>query len=381
VEDMQLWYLSHDQAFGELNGYYGPGWHFYVFSPFSPGSIRDRSVNPRLKVESVIQDIFLGEIRPNLIAVDGSVSDWLDNYEVGRDPVGDSSSRYDLETLSFTQDTSYLYFCVKYADSPTGHLTVEIDINGDLNADVLLKLTDQSTLDGTWWGNSWITDLKGAPIGFVDSINVGSFVELRVHKRFLKGILSKQYLGIRLSHQSAARYVQDETNWFTLLGTPQGPASSVFELLEHGSLALDTFLLVTGNRSIVGEHTGSGSFNPYLRTSSSRLPLTPVGHYKVCFDYRIIEAGADGFEVLFLSPTGASKNQWVLPLRINGHTGESGHSCLEAQLLDFSDYEIRWNVISTGVIAIDNVVITDLQSGRILAEEDFETWWSENSNR
>lgn len=188
-------------------------------------------------------------------------------------------------------------------------------------------------------------------------------------------------LGIRLSHQNAAWHVQDETDWLTLLGTPQVPASSVFELLEHGSLASDTFLLVTGNRSIVGEHTGSSSFNPYLRTSPSRLPLVRVGHYKVCFDYRIIETGANGFEVLFLSPTGASKNQWVLPLRINGHTGESGHSCLEAQLLDFSDYEIRWNVISTGVIAIDNVVITDLRSGRILAEEDFETWWSEDFNR
>lgn len=125
---------------------------------------------------------------------------------------------------------------------------------------------------------------------------------------------------------------------------------------------------------MIGAHDGAGGFTPYLRTVPGKLPLRPLARYRVCFDYRILQTSADGFELLYFSPTGARKNQWVTPLRVYGPDGASGHACLERQLLDYSDYEIRWNVVSTGRLVVDSITVVDLSTGEEVAREDFEAW-------
>ena len=211
-------------------------------------------------------------------------------------------------------------------------------------------------------------------MGFVDSIDVGSSIELRIPKRFLQGILNEQYLGVRLRHYDRFWDLGDETQWMTLWGKPLVPSTSVFELFDCGSVTADTSVALVGKHSILGEYWGNHGFNPYLRTVQTSLPLSPQGRYQVCFDYRIVETNPEGFEVLFFSPTGAGESNWIPSLRLYGTDGKSGHGCLEAQLHDYSDYEIRWNVVATGKIVIDNIVVRNLETNETIAEEDFEDW-------
>jgi hypothetical protein len=374
LDDIRLWYLSQDEAFKEMEGYFGPGWHFYAFSPDAVGSIRDRSTNPRLKVEDVIQKIFLGAPSTQLISIDGAFADWSDRYIIGSDPEGDSQGPNDLLRMSFVQDDSYLYFRVDYAAPPSGDLRIELDFDGDLKADLHLDLSDRYSPDGTWWGNSYTYTSEQHRMGIVDSMDHGASVELRVPKRFLQAFLRPDYVAVRFAHYDRFWDLGDQTQWFPLYGVPVAATPSVFELLDCGSLTSDPALALDGQRSVAGVYAGSGQFTPYLRTVPSELSLAPRGKYRVCFDYRIITTGKDGFEVLFYSPVGGSRNDWVVPLRVNGQEGQSGHSCLEAQLLGYSDYEIRWNVISTGKIVVDNVVVTDLATDTEIAREGFEAW-------
>jgi len=74
------------------------------------------------------------------------------------------------------------------------------------------------------------------------------------------------------------------------------------------------------------------------------------------------------------SPTGARRNEWVMPLRVYGPDGAAGHACLEGQLLSYSDYGIGWNVVSTGRVVVDCISVVDMSTGDEVAGEDFEAW-------
>ena len=374
LETVRRWYLSQDAAFNEMEGYFGPGWHFYAFDPSAVGSVRDKSANPRLKMESVIQTLFVGTASSPLRSIDGSVADWSDSDTVGLDPSGDSVGASDLTRVGFTQDGAYLYFRVDYVAPPSGDLRIDMDVDGDLKEDLHLDLSDRYTPDGTWWGNSYIYSPGQLRMGIVDSIDAGSSIEMRVPRRFLEGIVGEEYLSVRLVHYDRFWNLGDDSQWFTVWGRPRVTTPSVFEVLDCGTLTADPLVALDGARSMMGAYDGTHSFMPYLRTVPSKLPLRPLARYRVCFDYRILETSTDGFELLFFSPAGAKKNAWITPLRVYGQDGTSGHACLEGQLLDYSDFEIRWNVVSTGRVVVDNISVVELSTGEEIAREDFEAW-------
>jgi len=216
--DLQLmrnYYLSQDVAFQPMEGYFGPGWHYYSFTPYACGGVRDSSVNPRLKVEDIIQFLFLGEERPRIITIDGRLGDWLESYRVLNDPVADSRGKQDLTSLSFAQDEEYMYFRVDYVLPPTGFLSVELDTNGDMGRDAFLLLNNVYSLDGTWWGNSFLYEDRDK-IGFVDSIDASNSIEMRVAKRFLIKLLTEYPVRARLVHCDRNWRTEDETTWIAL---------------------------------------------------------------------------------------------------------------------------------------------------------------------
>jgi hypothetical protein len=381
VSDMELYYRAHDIAFREMDGYFAPGWYSYPLHPYFRGGVRDTiTATPRLKIEDTIQEICTGDAVPRIIQIDANSSDWLDTYVVGVDPSGDSRGNEDIVKLSYISDDDYLYFAVTY-NAPLdslGKVVMDIDTTGDGEADaVLLMSNDWSQIHD--WASSLYSgaDFSFPIVGFADAIDAGEMIELRIARRFLVDYLEVGCFRVRVAHFPMYSWtVEDTIDWVTLWESPETLLSTTaFQLLEWGVLREGSEpLTISGTRSVVGEYDGSGSYTPYLRTNPGRLPLTPRGRYRVCFDYRILDPGSEGFEVLFFSPAGASKNEWVKSLRTHGEAGEVGHACLDGQLLNYGDYEIRWNVVATGAIAIDNVLITNLESGVVVAEEDFESW-------
>lgn len=250
-------------------------------------------------------------------------------------------------------------------------------MNGDGSADWELFLNNIWTLRNDWCGKAdlYSDGLRTGPIrGVADSIDGDSSIEIRVAKRFLEQDLNRESLYVCLVQYDRNWRLLDETEWFTLWGESHALASSVFEVLDCGRLTTDVEAATQDGNSLIGEYEGDLSYTAYLRTDPEVLPLAPQGQYQVCFDYRILETNPEGFEVLFFSPTGAGESNWVPSLRLHGTDGKSGRGCLEAQLHNYSDYEIRWNIISNGKIVIDNVVVRDLSTDQIVAEEDFEEW-------
>lgn len=376
TEEMVRYFVSHNTALRNMEGYYMPGWHRYPLVPYRAGGVRDAGQNTiRLKIDETIRSICSVEPVPSRIEIDGSLSDWDEASTVWTDPTGSSHGEQDILALAFQDDENYLYLRVEYASAPSGDLRIEFDASGDLKRDFYANLSDLCTADGTWWGNSHVYDDDNTRIGIVDSLDIGDSIELRINRRFIQDYSLDENLAVRLLHYNswANWRLEDETSWLILLGQPSVPGESVLEIMDCGEVERGEEP-IEGSRAIAGEHYGNGSYTPYLRTNPALLPLQPGGQYEVCFDYRVVESNLEGFEVLFFSPTGARQGQWVFPLRVIGEDGETGHVCLEGQLHNYSDYEVRWNVIDEGKIVIDNVRITDLASGETLVEEGFEEW-------
>jgi len=146
LADIRSYYMAQDAAFREMEGYFGPGWHYYSFNPYYAGSVRDTGVNPRMKVEDLIQLAFLGETRSRIITVDADLRDWQDTPPQFSDPRGDSSGSDDLVALTFAQDTDYLYLRVDYTAPPNGFLSIELDTNGDHKLDSFVLLNNRYDL-------------------------------------------------------------------------------------------------------------------------------------------------------------------------------------------------------------------------------------------
>ena len=221
LADATLYYLTQDAAFNSMQGYFGPGWHFYVFSPGFLGSARDSSTNPRIKLDGVIQRIFLGQEKPRIITVDGEFDDWQSNYTVGEDPLGDAYGTADLLGLDFVEDEDYIYFRIRFESSPSqpSYLKLLMDTIGDDGADWGLLLNNIWTLRNDWCGGACLYSngsMRGPQRGFADSINGDRGIEIRIAKRFFESDLDLSSLRVRLVHNSQSGIVWDETGWFEI---------------------------------------------------------------------------------------------------------------------------------------------------------------------
>lgn len=137
------------------------------------------------------------------------------------------------------------------------------------------------------------------------------------------------------------------------------------DTLPASPLALDAgsrlYALADGGISVRGDGEGSGEnhFRPYLRTLPALLPLRAGHSYRTQFDYACAVPGKDGFELLYFSPIGGAKNDWVHSIAVNGDGSKERGAELIATLKDYPDYEIRWNVVSQGSIALFGLRVYD----------------------
>jgi hypothetical protein len=148
--------------------------------------------------------------------------------------------------------------------------------------------------------------------------------------------------------------------------------SSPFLLKAAGSVASNKAEVISGEKSIKGEHSGLDAYTPYLITDSSRLPLTAGGSYKITFKYKIISNAGDGFECVIYSPTAGRKGDWLPSIRIKGSAGDTGEAILINTLGAYTDYQVRWNIVGKGSIIIDDIKIEVHSSGALVASETAE---------
>jgi hypothetical protein len=145
-----------------------------------------------------------------------------------------------------------------------------------------------------------------------------------------------------------------------------------FLISAIGSLTLKSSELVAGNQSIKGAYDGAGAYTAYLQTDRSVLPLNPNTTYQVSFNYIILTTPSAGFEVLFYSPQGGMVGNFLNSTLIQGVSGDTGTATLTSTLANFPDYQARWNVVGTGAIAIDEIKITNVSTGAVVAYENAE---------
>jgi hypothetical protein len=140
------------------------------------------------------------------------------------------------------------------------------------------------------------------------------------------------------------------------------------EIANDGVLTTDPDVVISGESSILGTHAGDGSYSPYLRTKKSILRFSPESTYTVKFNYRIVAEPDEGFELLFYSPVGGAEGNWLPSLVITGEAGETGSAELTSTLGPYTDYEVPWNIIGTGSIAVDDIEVTDSTGGLFAVE-------------
>jgi hypothetical protein len=146
----------------------------------------------------------------------------------------------------------------------------------------------------------------------------------------------------------------------TLIRTP----AKSFVLERGGELGE-----IEGEPWIIGSSDGSDSYVPYYRTDPSLLQLRPQVLYELEFDYRIIDEPDQGFETIFYSPLGGAQNNWLPGVVITGPSGSEGRAKLRVRTNNFADYQIRWNVIGSGTIAIRNIRVSENSSGKVVATD------------
>jgi hypothetical protein len=169
--------------------------------------------------------------------------------------------------------------------------------------------------------------------------------------------------------RSLAEYVPVYLDDFEALAPALSPG---VVLASAGTITSSPGEVIAGARSIRGSHSGGGSYTPYLRTRPDTIAFSASQAYRVSFRYRILTAPSAGFEVLFYSPTGASAGSFLPSVTITGVAGDAGTAELTNTLGPYADYEARWNIPGTGGISIDEIVITRVSTGQVLATENAE---------
>jgi hypothetical protein len=160
--------------------------------------------------------------------------------------------------------------------------------------------------------------------------------------------------------------------YFDDVETMQPVVGPSFLLADVGTITSAPGEVISGAHSIKGSYSGTKSYMPYLRTNSNTFHLNPSQSYQVTFKYRILSVPDRGFECLFYSPTGGAANVWLPSVVVNGQAGTTGTATLTNLLGPYADYEARWNIGGTGSIVIDDIEITNLASGQVVASENAE---------
>jgi hypothetical protein len=151
-----------------------------------------------------------------------------------------------------------------------------------------------------------------------------------------------------------------EESFSTLLRAP-----TEWFVLERGGV----LGIIDGDPWIIGSSDGSDSYVPYYRTDPSLLLLRPKFLYDLEFDYRVIDEPDQGFETIFYSPLGGAQNNWLPGVVITGPSGSEGRARLRVRTNNFTDYQVRWNVIGSGTIAIRNIRLIESSGGKVVATD------------
>lgn len=121
--------------------------------------------------------------------------------------------------------------------------------------------------------------------------------------------------------------------------------------------------VLSGSWSLKGSWSGTGDYHAYLYTDRAVLPLKAGASYRLTFDYRVVTPPDRGFETIFYSPAAGDRGLWLPGSLIEAKDSPSGTVTLEATLLDYPDYQIRWNIVGTGAIAVDSIRVEELVGG------------------
>ena len=212
IQDMADYYLAQSTAFKDMEGYFGPGWSYFSFSPYSRGGVRDPGFTFRLKIEDLLQSINLGKSDPRIIQIDAEFDDWLDDYIVFSDPVGDAKGQQDIISLSFTQDEDYLYFKAEYSAPLSNFAFIDIlfDTNGDNRRDFKLFLNNYWIENHHDW-NGQILRGNTTVIGFADAIDNQNQLEFRIAKRYIESYLGDSLTLLNFRTLSTNWELSDET--------------------------------------------------------------------------------------------------------------------------------------------------------------------------
>lgn len=219
IADMRLHYLSQYLAFVSMDGYFGPGWYAYSFDPNFGGGVQDGyGFTPRLKVEDLIQELFLGRAVPRLIQVDGQRDDWSPAYLITSARSGGSFGATGIAGVYFTADEQYLYFMIEFeaVETKRGFLTLEIAAGRGSHPGLFVQCDNVYTVSGRW--NGWLH--TGYPeytrVGTADVAVVGRSVELRIHRAFVERNLIWPPGMVRVTFHNALWQLESATEWLSL---------------------------------------------------------------------------------------------------------------------------------------------------------------------
>lgn len=148
----------------------------------------------------------------------------------------------------------------------------------------------------------------------------------------------------------------------------QGVVGHGFVLDAPASVTTAPGELISGKGSIKVSYSGPGTHTLFLHTDPAIFPLKSNRPYKIEFKYRILTSGSAGIEVLFWAPNAPAITSRV----ITGAPGDSGSATQTSTLGPGSGYQAQWKVVSTGAFAIDDIQITEADTGALVAAEDGE---------
>jgi hypothetical protein len=228
LDQMRTYYEGQSRAFSEMDGYYGPGWSYYDFSPYRfNGGPCDGNYQPRNKVDSVLRGLLGGTAGPNMITVDGSGHEWDASWkleEKARDTRADAHR--DILSIWGVRADSRLNFLLEFADYPEAGCELHIDTNGDDRADY--RLSCQPT-GMTFYGSpqtppSWYARLQsistGSHVGEGDIAVIASRIEIALYERFL----TPTGIAVRVKIEApsgAGAVVGAGQNWLTVASVSQ----------------------------------------------------------------------------------------------------------------------------------------------------------------
>jgi hypothetical protein len=366
LQEQVLLYQAIVAAFFSEPGFFGAYWWEYSLNAAAPtdsiGGYDDGECTFRLKpAEQVVELAYAGHVTEPAASLDGQATEWTADRRLAQDPTGDSlEPGADLLGLYVAHDHWYQYVAVQLRGGlgDNIYLHLYLDADGDGSPETPVSIDRRGSFGALRSSTSW-ADLTG----FVDvaASPDRSWFEIRISRTLVA--------------QDASQDLRAEI-WSARLNAVAdaitSEATPAMILTENGRYTNASDEVIAGRRSILGSYSGIGGYAPYLRTDPSVLQLIGGHTYRVSFDYRILVANAKGFETLFYSPMGGSEGKWLESKTVYGAASSSGSATLTATLLDYPDYEVRWNIVAIGAIVIDNIVLTDLTAGQVVATEDAE---------